>query len=1378
MKSVNSKLDFTGDIIVGMNPTIISSNINAENGTIYNVVANTTITDPTGIEGEGYEVKIINGSAIIGSTTYSIPGSIINRIFEGGSWNCFIVGIGGNYLPVTDLGSGAYKFHGTVVDVYYDYFGEYLVSAADASYSTIQEQSSAGLGIISKNLTTSDQSVLTITPDGVGISTNAGPQALFKASLLTAAQTYQLPDHSDTLATLSDISTSGGAFIKQDGTSAATTGTIKIGDYQGLAWGSGVKISANDAGTKNLYLEVDDVGYSSYLSVSKDSVVIQSAKSTSPNYSSRIVVQSDRAYLSWGSFTTSQYAVVNTDLNGVGIRSTNSYYSYLRTDNLTADQTHQLPINSGTLALTSDIATALGAYLPLAGGLSMTGNYNLHADATSALQPVTFQQLQSFVTGLWDDRGNYDASGNIFPTSGGSGTSGAILKGDIWTISVAGTLGGKAVKISDTVRALVDTPGSTSSNWALGQGELGYTPLSNVLNSTLIFVGNSSNVATGVNLTLSGTAGSFALGNTGILTMPNATNSLRGLLTATDWTTFNSKQAALGFTPENVANKVGGFGVLNNTLYPTTQAVQDNFLPAYNSMGPGGFTSINDYEYDYDNGAGLTGNAYFGSLFQFTNSNSSNDVSNFILQAGAVSLLYQNSGLNKQASISVSNQGITLIGTTSNIGAVLDTSLLTASYKTFSFQNQSGTFALINAPQTFTAKQTFGGTYVGTGSGSFNIFDINAQLTLGTSNTFGHLQAIDGTLIASANGQTLSGLYIAPIFTNGAFTGVTNNYINLGNKFKVNAAGTVMIANFTAAGVVTNDASGNLGTSTGTGYLKSTAGVISYDNTVYNSGAGTAGQVAYYNGTNSLTSDSAFLYSSGILTTNANKIVGTAGAGFIEYAYQSSRPAAVNNTIRVYASSVGGWGHVKRNIANSADIFREMIFPDASATITFPTPASGGADTVAYLGTTNSFSVTQKFAAVGFTVNDGTTDRVALSAATTDQLNVGSGYSRLNINTWAFQGGNITSSSAGTPTITGGSGGLAITSTTGATGGGQISIFSSAFTLNTASINSGSIVSYTGDLTNAATVSTQSTGGFVYEVGAITGGAGVRANAQWFMGKTQMTIASLNGLQRGWVLGNATAPTTAGITGAVAIYGVSGNLNIRCSDNTLVTLGSTSQFNQVNIGTTVFTQAQVTVPTSFNIQTSGVGGTLAIYGFSSGSGSTPGSKVYIGGAGVTGGTANGESVYIDGGTVTGAGLRGGLVLFNATTTPTWNSLQRGILIGDATAEASAVSTIGTYLWSFGQKLKSSGSLAFPIVGAGVEFKTGTNARAGSSTLAAGTVTVANTSITANSQVVLTARHGTTPFELDVTYTAATGFVITSANIGDTRIVDWFIIERI
>jgi hypothetical protein len=61
------------------------------------------------------------------------------------------------------------------------------------------------------------------------------------------------------------------------------------------------------------------------------------------------------------------------------------------------------------------------------------------------------------------------------------------------------------------------------------------------LTDTQIFVGNASNVPAGVALSLNGTGGTFGLANTGILTFPNADTSTRGLLTSSDWNTFNNK---------------------------------------------------------------------------------------------------------------------------------------------------------------------------------------------------------------------------------------------------------------------------------------------------------------------------------------------------------------------------------------------------------------------------------------------------------------------------------------------------------------------------------------------------------------------------------------------------------------------------------------------------------------------------------------------------------------------------------------------------------------------------------------------------------------------------------------------------------------------
>lgn len=100
--------------------------------------------------------------------------------------------------------------------------------------------------------------------------------------------------------------------------------------------------------------------------------------------------------------------------------------------------------------------------------------------------------INSAVVGLLDDRGNYDASGNVFPSSGGSGSAGAILKGDIWIISVAGTLGGVAVTAGDQVRALVDTPGQTAGNWAISEANIGYVPENTANKSTNTSLGTSN----------------------------------------------------------------------------------------------------------------------------------------------------------------------------------------------------------------------------------------------------------------------------------------------------------------------------------------------------------------------------------------------------------------------------------------------------------------------------------------------------------------------------------------------------------------------------------------------------------------------------------------------------------------------------------------------------------------------------------------------------------------------------------------------------------------------------------------------------------------------------------------------------------------------
>lgn len=82
----------------------------------------------------------------------------------------------------------------------------------------------------------------------------------------------------------------------------------------------------------------------------------------------------------------------------------------------------------------------------------------------------------SLVAGLLDLRGVFNAAGNLFPSSGGSGTAGAVVKGDVWVVSVGGTLGGSVVTAGDFIMAIVDTPGQTASNWSITENNLTYVP--------------------------------------------------------------------------------------------------------------------------------------------------------------------------------------------------------------------------------------------------------------------------------------------------------------------------------------------------------------------------------------------------------------------------------------------------------------------------------------------------------------------------------------------------------------------------------------------------------------------------------------------------------------------------------------------------------------------------------------------------------------------------------------------------------------------------------------------------------------------------------------------------------------------------------------
>jgi hypothetical protein len=98
------------------------------------------------------------------------------------------------------------------------------------------------------------------------------------------------------------------------------------------------------------------------------------------------------------------------------------------------------------------------------------------AAADAAVLASAHSYADGLVVGAWDDRGTWSAVATTYPATGGRGVGGLPVKGDLWTISAAGTLaGGVVVNIGDVLRALIDSPGQTSTNWAVVENNLGYT---------------------------------------------------------------------------------------------------------------------------------------------------------------------------------------------------------------------------------------------------------------------------------------------------------------------------------------------------------------------------------------------------------------------------------------------------------------------------------------------------------------------------------------------------------------------------------------------------------------------------------------------------------------------------------------------------------------------------------------------------------------------------------------------------------------------------------------------------------------------------------------------------------------------------------------
>ena len=84
---------------------VVSTNQTAVNDGSYTVVANSTFTDPSPVEGKGYRVFVRNGTATINSVGYTV-GTSIFRVFHSGAWVSYVSLPDSNFVPTTRTVNG------------------------------------------------------------------------------------------------------------------------------------------------------------------------------------------------------------------------------------------------------------------------------------------------------------------------------------------------------------------------------------------------------------------------------------------------------------------------------------------------------------------------------------------------------------------------------------------------------------------------------------------------------------------------------------------------------------------------------------------------------------------------------------------------------------------------------------------------------------------------------------------------------------------------------------------------------------------------------------------------------------------------------------------------------------------------------------------------------------------------------------------------------------------------------------------------------------------------------------------------------------------------------------------------------------------------
>jgi hypothetical protein len=356
----------------------------------------------------------------------------------------FLAGIGGGSSGLSfHANVAAFPATGNTSTLYIDKSSNQIYRWSGSTY--VKQDRQSFQDVTDVNSTTTNE--VSFSPDGikgVGISPTGlitintvgdiGKNTIIDASNITADRSQHLPDKDGTFAMTSDIPGSATAIDALNRSGSNADQNISLGSYN---------FGANEIEATNGFI--------------------------GNNF--QLVKVSDKVF----------YLIDNYGRIVAGFDGTTDYiYKYGNGALQYNESTDEFTWNGHAIATVDAIPDVSHlASKTYADNVSGTAESNAKAYA------------DGLVAGLLDLRGNYNASGNAYPSTGGSGSGGSIKKGDFWYISVAGTLGGVAVGIGDSIYALVDSPGSASTNWAVLDANISYVAEDSA-NKTNTMAGNTA----------------------------------------------------------------------------------------------------------------------------------------------------------------------------------------------------------------------------------------------------------------------------------------------------------------------------------------------------------------------------------------------------------------------------------------------------------------------------------------------------------------------------------------------------------------------------------------------------------------------------------------------------------------------------------------------------------------------------------------------------------------------------------------------------------------------------------------------------------------------------------------------------------------------